>query len=134
MRTIPITQPIPPGVIEAFVQPGGLLLLIEHPDDYAAAPDDVRAIVAARSAPQAPAVPEVVTMRQARLALLGAGVLAGVEAAIDGLPEPQRSAARIEWEYSGEVQRHAGLVAAMAPALGMTEAQIDALFLAAAAL
>ena len=133
MQTIPITQPIPPGTIEAFCVEGGFLL-IEHPDDYATAPDDVRAIVAARNLPQAPAVPDVVTMRQARLALLQTGVLAGVEAAIDGLPEPQRSAARIEWEYSGEVQRSYGLVSAMAPALGLTETQIDALFIAAAAL
>lgn len=82
----------------------------------------------------APTVPKEVTMRQARLALLGAGVLAGVDAAIDAMPEPTRSAARIEWEYSGAVQRHNGFVAALGPALGMTGAQIDALFVAAAKL
>lgn len=80
----------------------------------------------------APVVPKAVTMRQARLALLGAGVLAGVDAAIDAMSEPTRSAARIEWEYSGEVQRHNGFVAALGPALGMTGEQIDALFIAAA--
>lgn len=82
----------------------------------------------------APAVPQSVTMRQARLALLGAGKLAMVDAAIDSMPEPQKSAARIEWEYSNEVQRHNGFVAALGPALGMTAAQIDALFIAAAKL
>ena len=82
----------------------------------------------------APPVPSEVTMRQARLALLGAGKLAMVDAAIDALPEPQRSAARIEWEYSSAVQRHNGFVAALGPALGMTPEQIDALFVAAAAL
>ena len=82
----------------------------------------------------APVVPRAVTMRQARLALLGAGKLADVDAAINGMSEPTKSAARIEWEYSGEVQRHNGFVAALGPALGLTEAQIDALFIAAAKL
>jgi hypothetical protein len=79
-------------------------------------------------------VPESVTMRQARLALLGAGKLALVDAAIDGMPEPQKSAARIEWEYSNEVQRHNSFVSALGPALGMTSAQIDQLFIAASKL
>lgn len=82
----------------------------------------------------APVITQSVTMRQARLALLGAGKLALVDAAIDGMPEPQKSAARIEWEYSNEVQRHNGFVEALGPALGMTSAQIDALFVAAAKL
>lgn len=81
-----------------------------------------------------PVVPAAVTMRQARLALLGAGALAGVDAAINAMPEPTRSAAKIEWEYSQEVQRHNGFVAALGPALGMTNEQIDALFIAAAKL
>lgn len=79
-------------------------------------------------------IPRAVTMRQARLALLGAGLLSGVDAAIASMPEPTQSAAKIEWEYSQEVQRHNGFVAALGPALGMTDAQIDALFVAAAKL
>lgn len=82
-------------------------------------------------APPSPPVPQRVTMRQARLALLGAGLLAGIDAAINGLPSPQKEAARIEWEYSQEVQRHNGFVSVLAPMLGMTEAQTDALFLVA---
>lgn len=79
-----------------------------------------------------PPVPGAVTMRQARLALLGAGLLSSVGAAIDALAEPAKSAARIEWEYSNEVQRHNGFVAQLGPALGLTEEQLDALFIAAA--
>ena len=82
-------------------------------------------------APPPPAVPPAVTMRQARLALLGAGLLASVDAAINGLPSPQKEAARIEWEYSQDVQRHNGFVSALAPLLGLTDAQTDALFVAA---
>ena len=79
-------------------------------------------------------VPQSVTMRQARLALLGAGVLSAVDAAIAALDEPARTAAQIAWEYSTEVQRSFGLVSQLAAALGLTDAQIDALFVAAAKL
>lgn len=85
-------------------------------------------------APVPPQVPQAVTMRQARLALLGAGLLSQVDAAIASLPSPQKEAAQIEWEYAAVVQRNHGLVPAMAQALGMTESQIDDLFIAAAAL
>jgi hypothetical protein len=83
---------------------------------------------------QASAIPQAVTMRQARLALLGAGKLTAVEAAIEAMSEPAKTQARIVWEYSGEVQRQNGLVSQLAPALGLTEAEIDALFVAAAAI
>ena len=100
------------------------------------------AIDKAAEAPSAPdlptptvaGIPTRVSMRQARLALLGAGALAAVDAAIDAMPEPQKSAARIEWEYAAEVRRDNAFVAGLAPALGMTDAQVDALFVAAAAL
>ena len=86
-------------------------------------------------APPPPLVaPAAVTMRQARLALLGAGLLASVDAAIDSLPSPQKEAARIEWEYAAEVQRSSGLVPMMAAALGLDDAALDALFIEAAAL
>ena len=81
-----------------------------------------------------PAVPPAVTMRQARLALLGAGLLDDIDAAINGLPSPQKEAAKIEWEYSQEVQRHNGFVSVLTPMLGLTKAQTDALFLTAAGL
>lgn len=82
----------------------------------------------------APVVPDRVTMRQARLALLGAGLLANVDTAINALPEPTKSAARIEWEYSGEVHRDRPFVQTLGGALGLSSAQLDALFVAAAAL
>lgn len=84
--------------------------------------------------PAPPVVPSAVTMRQARLALLGAGLLDDIDAAINSLPSQQKEAARIEWEYSQEVQRHNGFVSVLGPALGLTEAQIDALFVQAAKL
>lgn len=79
-------------------------------------------------------VPQAVTMRQARLALLQAGKLDAVNAAVANMPGDAGVAARIEWEYSQEVQRNKELVLALAPVLGLNEAQLDALFIAAAAL
>lgn len=84
--------------------------------------------------PAAPACPQSVTMRQARLALLAMGKLAAVTAAINALPSPQREAAQIEWEYSGEVHRDRALVRSLAPALGLDDAALDGLFNAAALL
>lgn len=77
-------------------------------------------------------VPQSVEMRQARLALLGAGLLSKVDAAIAALPSPQKEAAQIEWEYSNQVHRDRALVRSLAPALQLTDAQVDALFIAAA--
>lgn len=85
-------------------------------------------------APELTPVPAKVTMRQARLALLAVGKLAAVTAAINALPRPQKEAAQIEWEYSQEVQRHNGLVSLLAPALGMSSADLDQLFITAAEL
>lgn len=76
-------------------------------------------------------VPEFVTMRQARLALLAAGKLSQVDAAINSLPEPQKSEAKIEWEYSGEVVRNKPFVKSLGDALGLSDADLDALFIEA---
>lgn len=97
---------------------------------FADEPQFLAALAGADVSPPKP-VPASVTMRQARLALLGAGKLAQVDQAIAAMPEPARSAAQVEWTYSNEVQRHNGFVAALGPTLGMSEAQIDALFRAA---
>lgn len=87
-----------------------------------------------QAVPAAAQVPTQVTMRQARLALLGAGLLSQVNAAIASLPSPQKEAAQIDWEFAATVDRSFGLVPAMGAALGMTNAQLDALFVQAAAL
>ena len=73
-------------------------------------------------------IPQVVTMRQARLALLQQGLLASIQPAIDALDEPHRSAANIEWEYSQTVERNRPLVLTLGEALGLTDEDLDALF------
>jgi hypothetical protein len=70
----------------------------------------------------------VVTPRQARLALLGAGKLADIETAIAALDEPTKAAVQIEWEYAVSIERTSSWVVAMTQALGMTDAEVDDLF------
>ena len=75
-------------------------------------------------------VPQQVTMRQARLALLSAGLLDDVEAVISAAGR----AAQLEWEYAAVVDRSNPAVAAVQQQQGMTDAQIDDLFREAAKL
>lgn len=90
------------------------------------------------TAPELPAyapppsdVPQAVTMRQARLALLAANMLSAVNTAIANMPGSEGEAARIEWEYAQEVRRDSALVAALSAAFGWTGAQLDDLFVLA---
>ena len=120
-----------PGEI---VEPGA----IEQIDDAwvqqwtvrAATPDEQTAIDEGDKVP----VPQEVSMRQARLALLARGVLGQVDAAIESLPSPDREAARIEWDYSSVVARNSPLVVMMGAALGLDDAALDELFITAARL
>jgi len=91
-------------------------------------------LVADDEPPIAQAVPVEVTMRQARLALHATGKLAAVNAAINALSDPPKTAALIEWEYSNAVRRDSQFVALLGPALGLDAAGLDALFIAAAKL
>jgi hypothetical protein len=84
--------------------------------------------------PPPPRVPKSISMRQARLALLGAGLLAQVDAAIAAMPGVEGEAARIEWEYASEVRRDNPLFTAMAAQLGLSGEQLDDLFRTAATL
>lgn len=77
-------------------------------------------------------VPQEVSMRQARLALLNAGLLTQVQQLLDALPGVEGEAARIEWEFAGSVTRNSGLITSLGTQLSLTEAQIDDLFRAAA--
>ena len=89
--------------------------------------------VADHLAPKEPevVVPSKVTMRQARLALLQAGLLDDTEALIASLEGPEGQAARIEWDYSSEVWRNKPFVITLGAQLGLDDEQLDALFIAA---
>lgn len=77
--------------------------------------------------PRAAPVVTTVTMKQCRLALLAAGILPQVTAAISSMP----MAAQISWEFSQTVLKTDPLVQQLAVAFGLN---LDTLFAAAAAL
>lgn len=80
-------------------------------------------------------VPQSVTRRQARQALLLAELLDDVEPAIAAIPDPvQRRMAQIEWEDSLEFVRTRPLVIQIGAALGLDEAALDQMFITAASL
>ena len=80
--------------------------------------------------PEPVQVPQVVTIRQAKLALLQAGLLDDVDAAV---AQADR-ATQIEWEYATEVRRDWPTLLTLQAALGLTEQQVDDLFISAALL
>ena len=81
-----------------------------------------------------PPVPQEVTMRQARLALLAIGKLGQVAPAIESLTGDDRDKARIEWEFSSTVVRSRALVVLLGQALGLDDEALDQLFITAAGL
>jgi hypothetical protein len=82
-----------------------------------------------------PAVPTAVTRRQARQALLLAGLLDNVQPAINAIPDATaRGLAQIEWDDSLEFQRERPLVISIGAAIGLDAAGLDGLFVQAAAL
>jgi hypothetical protein len=62
--------------------------------------------------------------------LLGAGLLSQVEAIVASAD----AATRIAWDNASVIERNSPTVAALSAALGLTSAQLDALFTAAAAI
>lgn len=70
-----------------------------------------------------------VTPRQIRQALLLSGVSLGmIDAALNSLPEPTRSFAVVEWEYSTLVKRNRPLVSNVGLMLGWNDDQLDDLW------
>ena len=74
----------------------------------------------------ATATPKVttVTPRQARLALLEAGLLDTIETKLRG----KNKAIQIAWDYATEINRDDPLITAIAQELNLTDAAIDLLF------
>ena len=98
---------------------------------------ELRAYLPPYPAPEPPPeviIPQRITARQAQLALLEAGHLAAVEAVIESFPAEIRARVRVEWGRATHVERGSQVTQMVATALGLTSAQVDALFVAAAAL
>ncbi len=74
-------------------------------------------------------IPQIITMRQARLQLLEVGLLDDVEALVTLDRKSQ-----IEWEYTSEVYKQSSLIEMVKGALNLTDTQIDNMFVEASKL
>jgi hypothetical protein len=82
-----------------------------------------------------PGIPKIVTRRQAKQALILNGLIGGVQPAIDAITDPtQRALMQSEWDDSQEFFRDRPQLIMLARALGLTDAQLDALFVQASTL
>lgn len=113
------------------IEDGGVRFVPVDPGnrDYAALV--AAGVAVADFAPPPAPVPPVVSRFQARAALLSAGTLDAVQAAVDGSDDPLVTLA---WTEAVEFRRDSPTIAALAAGIGLTEAQIDDLFRQAAAI
>ncbi len=82
------------------------------------------------NAPSGTTVPQRVTPFQAKLALADAGLLGAVEALMADPATPLRT--RLAWQEALGFERQSDMIDSMAALLGLNDAQLDALFGAAA--
>lgn len=85
-------------------------------------------------APAPPPVPSVIANWRAKAVLSIAGILPAVDAALNALPDPDKTVALAAWNGGAEVYRNGPTVAAAIAALGLSDAEVDAMFVQAAAL
>lgn len=103
--------------------PVGFVRLTDDESAAAKAAQDAADQAAAR-------VPFSVTPFQAKAAIFAAGLLPAVEAAIAAAPK----VSQLAWTDATEFTRDSPTIATMAAAIGLTDAQVDALFIAAKAI
>lgn len=96
--------------------------------------EETQEIDALKAAAIAPVVPQVVTKKQARLALQHAGLLSQVQPLINALAEPAKTLTQIEWDDSDTYERNNPYLISLGTALGLTSYQIDTLFITASSL
>ena len=79
-------------------------------------------------------VPDRVPMWALREAVMQAGQKAAIEAAMNALPEPDRSIAWNRWEYKDVILRQSAIILSLQSALGWTSEYVDDLYKSAEAI
>jgi hypothetical protein len=79
-------------------------------------------------------VPDEIPLWAFRTAIRKAELKESVEALLNALPEPNRTDALEHYEYGNFIVRHHPLIAALAFQLGLTEKQVDDIFIFASKL
>ena len=101
----------------SFIQNGGVVIEIEGtPEEIAEANKLI--------------VPSIITARQLRLQLVLNGFdLNTIDLIIDSLPEPNKSIAKVSWEYATTFEREHQMLELIAQQLGITETELDTIFI-----
>lgn len=140
--------------ISAHLPPVPTALLIYGPADFAAAcPDEPEAfaervlqclgsnpatalqdLVNGTQPELPPRIPREIPNWRAKVILAGMGLLDTIHAAIEAMPEPDRTVASLAWNGDAKLARRGKTVLGLAASLGLSEEQLDALFIAAEAL
>lgn len=105
-------------------------VLREYGEPFEGVANDVYVIRTVDPASLPPSVPDRVSPRQARLALLAANKLTDANAAVEQAGE----ATKLAWEFSTYVLRNDPDVIALAAAIGIDATALDTLFIEAAKL
>ena len=120
----------------AILVDGVVTNIVKADAETAAANGWVEAVGEYATIPTPVIVPQSVSMAQARKALLSVGITAAmVDTAIAGIADnDQRGMAEIDWEFATTVSRSSALVAMLGAELGLTDSEIDTLFIEASKL
>ncbi len=123
----PGTYLIPGGAVDAEppAVPSGMVALWDGSGWLFVAPEQKSA-----QEPPVNGAPQEVTAFQARAALAAAGLLGSVNTYMASLPAD--NVGRLAWEYARTFKRTSPTILALAPLLGMDDAQLDQLFITAA--
>ena len=77
-----------------------------------------------------PIIPSIITARQLRLQLVLNGFnLNAIDLIIDSLAEPNKSIAKVSWEYATTFEREHQMLELIAQQLGITETELDTIFI-----
>lgn len=92
----------------------------------------LQALIDGRAMPEPPPrVPREVANWRVKAVLHQRGLLAAAGAALDALPEPGRTIARLAWDGDAKLARTSPAVAFIAASIGLVPAEIDQAFIAA---
>jgi hypothetical protein len=147
LRSDPMAQ-----TITAHLSPLPRGLQIYGPEDYSAAAGDsmddhvarvlqilgsdparvLQALIdGGEMPPRPPRVPREIPNWRCKAVLHQMGLLATVEAGMEAMTDPERTVALFAWNGDGKVARKGPTVIGLAAALGLTDAQVDEMFIAA---
>lgn len=106
---------------EALAHPDPKEIIVDGGDVYVLTGEDMSS--------QSNPVPNEINADQARLALLDAGLLSTVN---DYVAQSSNDDLKIRWEYGGKLHRNSPYIASAGMALGLSDSQLDELFIRAA--